>query len=381
MAKLATRKKTAPMRKSNASKTLEERHIGSEIVDWTETTEAKVFECLRHYSYFYDHKDGAKWALVWVKKNMSKADATHFALAEDWRVSPTLGALCKMMTNGAVFDDKRMTWIHKKIDEVIVAGKNKEAASNVVVGNFTRRSIQDIVKEKTSDFIGEIEEVIDSWFDGVWLDIENYSVYNELKKIDAAYNSAKAVVDYYKPLHDELTELITKKTPDLVEGYEKMPLKTRKEYLKLVTVIITDAEKYMASKKAVRKPRTKKTVSAAQQTLKVAYLKDSAEFKLTSIDPTSIIGASEVYLFNSKYRTLTRLVSSSREGFAIKGTTIQNLDIEASDKKILRKPEEFFATAGVTKLKLAKAFVEAKTKSSEANGRLNGETLIYKAFK
>jgi hypothetical protein len=74
-------------------------------------------------------------------------------------------------------------------------------------------------------------------------------------------------------------------------------------------------------------------------------------------------------------------VSSSREGFAIKGTTIQNLDIEASDKKKLRKPEEFFAAAGATKVKLAKTFLETKTKSSEANGRLNGETLIYKAFK
>ena len=380
MAKAVVRKKS-PVRKSNSSKTLEEKHIGSEVTDWAEVTERKVAECLRYYGYFYDYKDASRWALSWVKKHMSKKDATHFAAAEDWRVSPTLGALCKMMSNGAVFDEKRMEWIHIKIDGVIAAGKSKKEDTNVVVANFVRRSIQDILKEKTSDFIAEIELVIDNYYNGVYTDIDNYSVYNELKKTDAAYNTAKAVADYYTPLKAELTELITQKTPDLIEAYEKMPLKQRKEYLKLVTLIIDDAEKYMASKKAVRKTRAKKPVSASQQVSKVSYLKDSAEFKLTSIDPASVVGASEVYLFNSKYRTLIRLVSSARDGFTIKGTTIQNIDIEASGKKKLRKPEDFFTQAGNTRPKMSKAYLDIKTKPSEANGRINCETLIYKAFK
>ena len=378
MAKAVVRKKT-PVRKSNSSKTLEEKHIGSEVTDWAEVTERKVAECLRYYGYFYDYKDASRWALSWVKKHMSKKDATHFAAAEDWRVSPTLGALCKMMSNGAVFDEKRMEWIHTKIDGVIAAGKSKKEDTNVVVANFVRRSIQDILKEKTSEAIAEVEDILDQSFRGE--DITTYSLYNELKKTDAAYNTAKAVADYYTPLKAELTELITQKTPDLIEAYEKMPLKQRKEYLKLVTLIIDDAEKYMASKKAVRKTRAKKPVSASQQVSKVSYLKDSAEFKLTSIDPASVVGASEVYLFNSKYRTLIRLVSSARDGFTIKGTTIQNIDIEASGKKKLRKPEDFFTQASHTRPKMSKAYLDIKTKPSEANGRINGETLIYKAFK
>lgn len=369
-----------PVRKSNSSKLLEEKHIGEEITDWAEVTEAKVYECLRHYGYFYDNKDSLRWATAWVKKNMTKESLAYFSAAEDWRVSPTLGALCKMMTNGAIFTEKRMKWIDDKIQEVIVAGKNRKENVTVVT-NTTRRSIQDIVKDNTSDFIAGIEEVLDVYYKGAWLDIDDYSVYNELKKVDAAYNTAKAVVDYYTPLKSELVELIDEKTPDLVEGYESLSLKQRKEYLKLVTLIIDDAEKYMASKKAARKTRAKKTVSASQQVSKVSYLKDSAEFKLTSIDPVSIVGASEVYLFNSKYRTLVRLVSSSREGFAIKGTTIQNIDIDSSSKKKLRKPEDFFTQAGNTKPKMSKSFNDLKTKAAEANGRINGETLIYKAFK
>ena len=380
MKKTAVRKKI-PVHRNTSSKTHEEKHIGYEITDWSEMTERKVEECLRHYGYFHDYKDASRWALSWVKKHLSKKDATYFASAEDWRVSPTLGALCKMMSNGAVFDEKRMKWIHNKIEGVIAAGKSKKDGSNVVATNSPRRSIQEIVKDNTSDFIGEIEDILDIYYNGVWLDIDNYSVYNELKKAEAAYNTAKAVVDYYMPLKAELTELITQKTPDLIEAYEKMSLKQRKEYLKLITLIIDDAEKYMASKKAVRKTRAKKPVSASQQVSKVSYLKDSAEFKMTSIDPASVVCASEVYLFNSKYRTLIRLVSSAREGFTIKGTTIQNIDIEASGKKKLRKPEDFFTQAGNTRPKMSKAYLDIKTKPSEANGRINGETLIYKAFK
>jgi phage host-nuclease inhibitor protein Gam len=391
MARAATVKKAKPKtsktpairRKSNASMLLEEKYIGREITDWSEVTEAKVYECLRHYGYFYDNKDSIRWAKVWVKANMTKTNLTQFSAVEDWRISFTVGALCNMMANGAVFDKKRMDWIKAKIQEAIDVGKTKisDQKKGTVAVTVSRRNPAEILKDKTSDFIGDIEDVLDTYLRGVWLDIDNYSVYNELKKSVAAYNTAKAIADYYKPLQDELKELITKKTPDLLEGYEGMTIKKRREYLKLITAIIDDAEKYMASKKAVRKIRAKKVVSATQQTLKVTYLKDSAEFKITSIDPTNIIGASEVYLFNAKYRTIIRLACSSGAGFTIKGTTIQDIDTFGSGKKKLRKPEEFFKAAGGTKTKINKAFTDIKTKPGEANGRLNSETIIYKAYK
>jgi outer membrane protease len=89
MAKVSVRKKTtkAPAIRRSSSKTLEEKHIGREVTDWSEVTEAKVYECLRHYGYFYDNKDSVRWATAWVKKNMTKANLTHFSAAEDWRIS------------------------------------------------------------------------------------------------------------------------------------------------------------------------------------------------------------------------------------------------------------------------------------------------------
>lgn len=394
MARQATKRKAkatpAPRRGSNASRIAEEKHIGHETVDWTNQTEAQVIETLRHYGYFYDHKEGNKWASEWVKKNYTKAQYANFRAAETWRTSMTVCSLCKMMLNGAVFDEKRMAWIDSHIQESIEAGKAKKvedkSSTNVV---SIKKNPADIVKEKTSDFIGAIEEVLDLFFDGVYVDIDNYSVFNELQKIDAAYITAKGVADYYVPLREELKELTGRKPKNptdeynqLVEGYSNMTKKKQKEYLKLIETVITDAEKYMASKKATRKVRTKKPVSIAQQASKVKYLNSSAEYQVSSVTPDNIVGASIVYLFNVKTRALTRLESSATTGMGIKGTTIINFDEDKCEKKKLRKPEDFIAaTAKTTKIKMTREFNAVKTKASASNGRINADTIILKVFK
>lgn len=390
MAKAATVKKVVkkaavtPRKNTNAARILEERHIGYETTDWTNPVgmDAKVIETLRHYNYFYDISDGVKWAKEWIKQNRSKTDLKYFSMAEDWRVSMTLGGLCKMMLNGATFDEKRMTWINGKIQEVIDHSKHieqqkKKAKTEVKI---ERKSAADIVKDRTHDFIAELEDRLDHWTDQE----ETFSVYDELKKVDAAYNTAKAVYDYYKPLVEELVELTTKKTEDLVEAYTKSlgGIRMQKRYLAFVKKFCDDSEMFMNSKKAVRKPRAKKVVTSSQQVAKVIYQKESSEFKITSIEPSNIVGANMVVLFNTKTRDVTILNSSSGNGFTVKGTTIQDIDVENSYRKKVRKPESFLAEATKsTKARVKRVFEELKTKSAEANGRLNTDTIILKAYK
>lgn len=379
MARVAKKQKAVVVPRKS-SKTSEEKHIGREITNWTNVTdvESAMRECLHHYNYFYDYKDAVKWTTSWIKKNMTKQDLAYYQKAEAWRTSITVGGICKMIENGAQFDDHRLNWLRKKVEEIIAVGKaKKEDAPKVSTG----RSPADIVKERTSEFIACVEEVIDMFGTDTWVDWENYSVYNELKSIDAPYNTAKAVADYYIPLRDEIKELVEEKTADLLEAYGYMGVRERKQYLKVIQGIIDDAEKYMASKKAVRKPRVKKTKTASQQTSKLKYAQDSAEYKVVSVDPTNIIMANEVYLFNTKYRTLTYLVSNAARGFEIKGTTIQNIDMEASSKKTLRKPDEVLTEfSKITKAKAKKTFTALKTKSSVPNGRVNEDTIILKVF-
>lgn len=381
--------KPVPQRKSGAAKVLEEKHIGAEITDWTKVTDIKsaMYQNLRHYNYFYDYKDAFKWAELWVKKNRGH-DLAFYKAAEEWRVNTTLGGLCKMHMAGAPFDEKRMKWINDKIDWVVAAGKSNAKTMEAALNTKPVKTSADVLAEKIHDFIAEVEVVIDKYNSPkILVDGEDYSVYDELKKINAPKPLAQKVYDYYKPLYDEIEELMTKKTPDLVEGYRHLKsAKDKKDYLVFIKNIVDDCQKFMnaataAKTRAPRQPGAKKKVSVEKLVARVKYQKDSAEYKLNSVDPANIIGATEVYLFNTKYRHLVQLIAASSEGFSVRGTTITNLREELCTRKTLRKPEEILTEIGkTTKARVNKVYTDIKTKAAAANGRLNEDTIILKAF-
>lgn len=382
--------KPVPQRKSGAAKVLEEKHVGVEITDWSrvQNMDIAIYQNLRNYGYFYDHKDAFKWAETWVKKNRTASELADFKHSEDWRVNTTLGGLCKMHMAGAPLEEKYMNRINDGINAAIAAGKANRQAEAASSAKPVKTSA-DILAEKISDFIADVEGMIDEYNDPkVWVDGENYSVYNELKKINAPKPLAQKVYDYYKPLFDEVEELIVKKTPDLVEGYKHLKTaKEKKDFFEFIKNIVDDCQKYMnaatASKvRTVRKARVKKKVPVEKLVARVKYQKESAEYKLTSVDPAALVGATEAYLFNTKYRHLIQLVASSVDGFSIKGTTVINIREESSLKKTLRKPEDVLKEIGsTTKARASKVFLDLKTKAAAANGRLNEETIILKVYR
>lgn len=383
--------KPVPQRKSSAARILEERHIGAEITDWStvKNIDIAIYQNLRNYGYFYDHKEAFGWATTWVKKNRTATELVDFKESEEWRVNTTLGGLAKMHMAGAPLEEKYLKRLNDGIDAAIKAGAANRKVTEAALRTMPVKTAADILNAKTSDFISEVEAVIDLYHNPkIWVDGENYSVFNELKKIAAPKPLAQSVYDYYKPLYDEIDELITKKTPDLVEGYGHLKTaKDKKDYLTFVKNIIDDCQKYQNAQaatkvRAVRQPRAKKKIPVEKLVAKVQYQKESAEYKLTSVDPANVIGATDVYLFNTKSRQLIQLVAASVDGFSIRGTTITNFSEASSWRKTLRKPEEVLTSIGkTTKARVAKVFIDIATKAAPANGRLNEDTIILKVFK
>jgi hypothetical protein len=372
---------------SNARKSVaaEEKHVGRETTDWSSIPADRyqwaVYETLRHYGYFYDSKDSFKWAAEWIKANMEKEALREFKASQDRLFPMTAGGLCKIMLNGGKITEKARSIVDREISAArkrgIIALTEKTEEDSLP----QKKTIADIMKENTSNFIAQIEGVLDDRYRGVWQDVDEYSVYNELKRMDLPAVTAKAIVDYYTPIRDEIDELINQKTPDLVEGYRNLSAKEKRDYLKLLNNIIEDAERYQQSKKAVRKTRAKLPKSASQQVSKVKYLKESNEFKLTSIDPSKIVGADTVYLFNTKSRQVICLTTNDAGGFKVQGTTIQNFDEKASNRRTIRKPEEFFTEfMKATKSKSVQQYNALTTKPAPANGRINEHMIILKAY-
>lgn len=375
------------VRRGNEAKLAEEKNVGSEIIDWTDIAPDRfsksVYEAMRHYSYFYGQKDYVSWTVDWVKSNRP-SDLKSYKAGEDWRTSSTLGSLVRIHSMGAPIPESYVDFINKQIDTVVSFGKiNIESAVEEVVSDapaVKKKNPSELLREKTLGVLGEIEGFIDEHLDGS-LD-KNFSLYTHLKGIDAAAQTARDIAKAYREMEAELTELIVEKTEDLVEGYSHLTLSQQKKLLKLVSGFISDSEKFVLSKKATRKPRAKKATPATKQAEKVIYQKESTDYKITSTSPAHIVGATEVYLFNTKTRVLKYLVTDKREGFIISGTSIKNYDKELSFKKKLRKPEETIDSINkVTRIRALKAFKALKTAETPTDARINADTIILKVNK
>jgi hypothetical protein len=108
-------------------------------------------------------------------------------------------------------------------------------------------------------------------------------------------------------------------------------------------------------------------------------MKEFADLQLKSILPEKIIGANQVWLYNTKTKLLGMYNSDNAKGLTIKGTTIQNFNIETSIGKRLRKPEvtiKDLLNGG--KIVLKKLLDGLSTKPSELTGRINSDTIVVR---
>ena len=101
--------------------------------------------------------------------------------------------------------------------------------------------------------------------------------------------------------------------------------------------------------------------------------------KLVSVSPTDIIGASELWIFNTKTRKLGRYVAAEFNTLGVKGTSITGFDEFKSVQKTLRKPEEKLKEfKAANKVALRKFLDEINATDTKMNGRINEETVLLK---
>ena len=75
-------------------------------------------------------------------------------------------------------------------------------------------------------------------------------------------------------------------------------------------------------------------------------------------------------------------MTDRRDGFEIRGTTLQGFDFERSRTKTLRKPDEFIPIAlKKTVRQFDKLFNELTTKETQPTGRINVDCVLLRADK
>jgi hypothetical protein len=360
------------------------------------------------YKYFHqkvhsevESKEYVSIVKGYVRKAYDKPTAQAIAANPDYKISSSgLAAWC-YWTNiysdkpfaqgdfpefaGAKNDEDQYNQSTKyytdKLAALAESGKELVAAKKVeekVKGSVYKPSIQERMREQLSDIIGQFEE---------WTDLQPSNdipaMFDYLKSNTVAQAHIGKIRSYYEPVAAEFQALTQKDCPeDLAEGYKHLSKADIKQMIKFFDTMFGDLDAYANLKKATRATRKPKPKSADKLVAKLKFKKDDDRYKIVSVDPTTVVGATELWVFNTKNRKLGKYVAQEHATLMVKGTTLQFFDDKLSVQKTLRKPEaqlKEFGKAG--KVVLRKFMDDIKATETKMNGRLNEHIVLLKVSK
>lgn len=327
----------------------------------------QLVECLNWYHSNKENKDAVKYIQDYCKKN--KIDG-RIVGSQNFL---TVAWLCRAEMNGNNLGQYGKKYLTQKLKGMVVV--EKDIDQEIVVPTV---NIQDRLKEKVSEIAGDLEGAIDDYILSGFKDSKSpFALMQDRTK----GLHANRLVEIFKRRRAEFDEVLNSKDASLKEGYSNFSKPQIKKIIAYCDSIITDALKISGQAKASRKPRKRKVKTAEQLLGKLNYLTESKEFKLKSVAPKQILGATQVWVFNVKTKALGVYHSEDASGFSVKGSTLQNFSEMKSIMKRLRKPEQILPdvlTGG--KVALRNIFGKLTTKESLLTGRLNKDTIILRVI-
>ena len=383
--KVTKTKKSAP----RTSAMLDEKYTGDEPRWDTSCAKNMPFEefdhfmrkSLNYYNYFYTQKDLKKHVVAWMKevKDFDADEIRAFERAGDRTVSMTTCGLIMAHRQGMPLQERHIEFIDANILESINS-KSAEEVIEVVVEEKPKAyvpTIQDRLNEKTADTIGELEGHYDEFINNPKYDFSPYSYLvannvpqSQLSKYEAVYQSR----------FDELKQAFEKADEQITEGYSHYKTADFKRIFAFIDKILNDIIQYRGVKKATKKVRAPKSVSKEKVVSKLKYNKEDKVLRLISINPADIIGAQELWVYNTKTRKLGKYIADSLKGpLNVKGTGIIGFDEHRSTSKTLRKPADTLKEfSKATKIELRKFLDNIKATETKLNGRINAETILLR---
>ena len=266
-----------------------------------------------------------------------------------------------------------------KVDPSLEDVKKQEALDKKNDEKKTRPkiSIQDRIQNQVEDFISVVEGQADDFVDSGYK--MKYDVYGDLTSRGCKSVHARKMKPFYIDCYNELVDVYNKDDEYVLEAWSHLKPKYHKKMMDFYGIIVDDIDRIIKNATAQRKPRKRKTYSAERLVKSLKYQQEFSELKLVSINPEKIIGATELWVFNTKYNRLGvyRAVNEVR-GFSVKGCTIEHFDENESVQKTARKPQE--ALNVLNKRSLKAVLKNMKTKEQPLTGRINAQTILLGVF-
>lgn len=343
----------------------------------------KLMRTLNWYAHTQDKKKSAEWLAAFLERNPKRAKlAAAVRKGEVWP-GATVGFALRA---GRVGMELRFSTLRKLLSML------KEADANrIVSGTETQEvkeekkpafNIQERLAEKAAECAGEIDGKFDDFittqeFKGEPKAVELLTQFN----IQPAH--VKTITALAEKRVKEYEELLTTKDSQLLEAYKHYGKRQITVVIKWWTQVIADCNSYGIIKKQSKAPRKKKAVTPEKVVSKLKYMKEFAELKLKSVEPTQILAATELWVYNTKNRKLGIYIVDQYAGaLSVKNSTIVGFDAAASVQKTMRKPKDQLKDwASNGKPAAKKWFKGVRATETKLNGRISADIILLKAYK
>ena len=334
-----------------------------------------------YYNYYYTQKDCKKHVVKWMQENnYSKADVSKFIRSPDRAIPMTACGLVMAARQGMPIREKELTYLKERLHEAVNSDDLEPevvATDKPVVQTVKAPTIQDRLNEKTAEHLAHFEGLYDEVLAGetVKPDAFNYLTANtvpqsQINKFEHLFTVRKGELLVAQERRDEQVE----------EAYKHYKAADFKRHHAFLDQLLSDLDQYRSVKKATKKARVKRAPNKEKVVSKLKYMKEEKTLKLVSINPVDIVGAQELWAYNTKTRKLYKYVADTLQGpLGVKGTSLTGFDPVKSVGKTLRKPDEKLKEfAKATKVQLRKFLEDIKATETIGNGRMNSDTVLLK---
>ena len=323
------------------------------------------------YNQDKDKKDARLYLKTYIKH---KGMAVDIDSVSDSNIILTYGWLSRIVLNGNTLLERH----NEDLDSYITNLSTTKQVIKVVEDKPSRPSVRDYMQDKIAEVIGDLEGQVDAFLK----EDKEFDLYNYLQANSIPKPYCKDIDAWARKRGMEFTDVYKTMDKDTKDGYSNISRRQQANLVKMFCAFIVDIEKYTQFKKANRKPRVTKAKPPAVQVARIKFKKEDTELGIKSVNPSEMVGASQVWVYNVKYKRLAAYRSDSVQGIQVKGSTLQNYDPDMSECRSIRRPEAFLKVLlDASKVKLRKLLSDLTTKGYDVTGRINDECIIVRVIK
>lgn len=379
MAKKLIRKASPKKQKKTRSEVylVNQKYLGDEPVykPGQILTDSERIRAYTWYGSMAEIAEARDWLSDFLFKRGRKEDARKLKSVPDNLFPFTAAWIARMADRGVSFTTHTYDFLDDKLAE---AFRGRQVEVKVEKPATEKPNIQERIKDRVNDLIGDLEHVMDQHSRG---EIKDFDAYEFCQKTSLPAQHATKMAAYYVGQYEELEIALDGSDPQVKEAYASYGKKWVKARLEFVEKMISDLLRYSGNAKKLRAPRKKKPQSVEKKLKNFRYQKEFQEMKLASAPPEQIVGAQELWAYNTKYKTLTVFRALDRGGLDVKRTSIINYDEKTSGTYRTGRQAEKIVQSVLSGGKIILRKVTDDLKSATLADRINENTILLRVIK